>query len=72
MGGPLGTGYSGRMKTFKKGGAALVDLPEGPASPGRLIWFLPPRVLRALAGAVGIMRTSPSANGEAAIARRPL
>jgi len=35
--------------TFKKGGAALVELagePEG----GRLIWYLPPRVLRKLAG----------------------
>ena len=34
---------------FKKGGAALVDLPDGPAHPGRLLWFLRPRVLRALA-----------------------
>ncbi|HEX7787173.1 MAG TPA: histidine phosphatase family protein [Methylomirabilota bacterium] len=31
---------------FKKGGAALVDLPDGPAMPGRLIWFVKPRILR--------------------------
>lgn len=35
---------------FKKGGAALVDLPDGPAGAGRLIWFVPPRILRTLAG----------------------
>ena len=34
---------------FKKGGAALVDLPDGPSDPGRLVWFLKPSVLRALA-----------------------
>jgi phosphohistidine phosphatase len=34
---------------FKKGGVALVELPEGPRAPGRLIWFLKPRILRALA-----------------------
>ena len=33
---------------FKKGGAALVELGEGGASNGQLIWFLPPRLLRAL------------------------
>jgi phosphohistidine phosphatase len=33
---------------FRKGGAALVDLPGGLAQGGRLIWFLPPRVLRQL------------------------
>jgi phosphohistidine phosphatase len=33
---------------FRKGGAALVDLP-GPASDGgQLVWFLPPRILRRL------------------------
>jgi phosphohistidine phosphatase len=37
--------------TFRKGGAALVHLPDGPWVAGRLAWFLPPRVLRALAGA---------------------
>jgi phosphohistidine phosphatase len=31
---------------FKKGGAALVDLPEGPSMPGRLMWFVKPRILR--------------------------
>jgi len=40
----------GERLAFKKGGAALVDLPDGPSSAGRLIWFLKPRVLRALAG----------------------
>lgn len=32
---------------FKKGGVAVVDLPEGSRSAGRLAAFLPPRVLRA-------------------------
>lgn len=35
---------------FKKGGAALVDLPDGPGAAGRLLWFLKPRILRALSG----------------------
>jgi phosphohistidine phosphatase len=35
---------------FKKGGAALVDLPDGPTGAGRLIWFVGPRILRTLAG----------------------
>jgi phosphohistidine phosphatase len=35
---------------FKKGGAALVDLPEGPKASGQRLWFLKPRILRALAG----------------------
>jgi phosphohistidine phosphatase len=34
---------------FKKGGAALVHLPDGPSVPGRLIWFVKPRILRSLA-----------------------
>jgi phosphohistidine phosphatase len=34
---------------FEKGGAALVDLPDGPLASGRLIWFLEPRILRMLA-----------------------
>jgi len=33
---------------FKKGGAALVHLPEGPSMPGQLRWFVKPRILRAL------------------------
>jgi len=37
---------------FEKGGAALVDLPEGPSVTGRLIWFLEPRILRMLASEV--------------------
>lgn len=40
---------SAERLAFRKGGAALVDLPNGPSSTGRLVWFLPPRVLRALA-----------------------
>jgi phosphohistidine phosphatase len=35
---------------FEKGGVALVDLPDGPSSVGRLVWFVAPRILRALAG----------------------
>jgi phosphohistidine phosphatase len=30
---------------FEKGGAALVDLPDGPSSAGWLIWFIEPRIL---------------------------
>jgi phosphohistidine phosphatase len=62
----------GERFAFKKGGAALVDLPDGRASKGRLVWFLPPRVLRALAGAVGTLHASPIGNGQAAVARRNL
>jgi phosphohistidine phosphatase len=54
---------------FKKGGAALVALPDAHAGTGRLIWFLPPRVLRALAGAVGILRASPVGDAQAAARR---
>lgn len=42
---PRGEGFA-----FKKGGVALVDLPSGPGAPGRLVWFLKPRILRSLAG----------------------
>jgi phosphohistidine phosphatase len=31
---------------FKKGGVALVELPEGPGHLGRLQWFAPPKLLR--------------------------
>ncbi len=40
----------GERLAFKKGGAALVDLPDGPSGGGLLIWFLKPKVLRAFAG----------------------
>ncbi|PYN39909.1 MAG: hypothetical protein DMD95_23285, partial [Candidatus Rokuibacteriota bacterium] len=40
----------GKRLAFEKGGAALVDLPNGPAASGRLRWFLKPRILRSLAG----------------------
>lgn len=39
----------GEQFPFKKGGAALVDLPAGPRGAARLIWFLKPKILRALA-----------------------
>src|SRR5262245_51521612 len=35
---------------FKKGGAALVELPSDASGGGRLLWFMPPRLLRALRG----------------------
>jgi phosphohistidine phosphatase len=35
---------------FKKGGAALVELDDDAGGTGRLIWFMPPRLLRALGG----------------------
>jgi len=43
----LGSSQPDRL-SFKKGGAALVDLPDGPGATGRLGWFLKPRILRAL------------------------
>jgi len=43
----LGARDGGRLE-FKKGGAALVDLPRGPAAGGHLIWFVKPRILRTL------------------------
>ena len=45
----LGSGRGERF-AFKKGGAALVDLPDGPRAGGRLVWFLKPRILRIIAG----------------------
>jgi phosphohistidine phosphatase len=45
----LGTSDSERL-TFKKGAAALLDVPGRMAEGGALIWYLPPRVLRAVAG----------------------
>jgi len=41
-------GSAGDRVPFKKGGAALVELEDGASGAGRLIWFLPPRLLRAL------------------------
>ena len=38
------------LLTFRKGGAALVEIPASLKEGGRLIWYLPPRILRALAG----------------------
>ncbi len=35
---------------FKKGGAALVAMDDAASGRGRLVWFLPPRVLRQLGG----------------------
>lgn len=37
--------------TFRKGGAALVELPGSLAEGGRLVWYLRPRILRQLGGA---------------------
>jgi len=45
----LGTRASERL-AFKKGGAALVEIEGDPERGGRLAWFLPPGVLRELAG----------------------
>jgi phosphohistidine phosphatase len=43
----LGSPQSPRF-AFKKGGAALVDVDGRLEGGGRLVWFLPPRVLREL------------------------
>jgi phosphohistidine phosphatase len=45
----LGTPHHERL-AFKKGGAALVDVADGLAGGGTLLWALPPRLLRALGG----------------------
>jgi phosphohistidine phosphatase len=44
----LGSSRSERL-TFKKGGAALLDIPGPLADGGSLVWYLPPRMLRRLA-----------------------
>jgi phosphohistidine phosphatase len=44
----IGAGEGERL-IFRKGGAALVDIPEGIDDGGSLCWFLTPRILRALA-----------------------
>jgi phosphohistidine phosphatase len=41
----LGTSASERL-TFKKGGAALADVPGRLAEGGALVWYAPPRILR--------------------------
>src|SRR5205809_4915926 len=38
-------GISAGLCTLKRGGAALLDLPDGPSVTGRLAWLLPPRIL---------------------------
>jgi phosphohistidine phosphatase len=43
-------GAQGEALTFRKGGAALIDVPGRLEAGGRLIWYLPPRILRKLAG----------------------
>jgi phosphohistidine phosphatase len=41
-------GGVGERMPFRKGGAALVELDGDAARGGRLLWFLPPRLLRTL------------------------
>jgi phosphohistidine phosphatase len=43
----LGTTRDDRL-TFRKGGAALLDLPGGLEEGGRLVWYVPPKILREL------------------------
>jgi len=43
-------GGDGEGLSFKKGGAALVGLDDDTTSSGRLIWFMPPRLLRTFGG----------------------
>jgi phosphohistidine phosphatase len=43
-------GGAGERLAFKKGGAALVEIDGAAPGSGRLIWFLPPRLLRRLGG----------------------
>jgi len=44
----LGTPHAERL-TFKKGGAALSEVPGRLNEGGTLLWYLPPRILRRLA-----------------------
>jgi phosphohistidine phosphatase len=43
----LGSRHDERL-TFRKGGAALVEVPGRLADGGELLWFLPPKLLRKL------------------------
>jgi len=43
----VGTRHAERL-TFKKGGAALVDVAGALADGGSLVWYLPPKLLRKL------------------------
>jgi phosphohistidine phosphatase len=54
----LGASQAERF-AFEKGGAALVDLPDGPATAGQLVWFLDARVL----SAVGVDRGPRTSGG---------
>ncbi len=36
----------GAQLLFRRGGAAAVDLPDGPDAPGSLLWFAQPRMLQ--------------------------
>ena len=44
----LGVTKGDERLAFKKGGAALIDLPKGPTAAGRLRWFVKPAILRSL------------------------
>lgn len=44
----LGIAAGDPRLAFKKGGAALIDLPHGPSGAGRLRWFVKPAILRSL------------------------
>src|SRR5262245_29451842 len=43
-------GGVGERLPFKRGGAALVELEVGEGGGARLVWFMPPKLLRALRG----------------------
>ena len=43
----LGTTHDERL-TFKKGGAAMVEVPGSVLEGGALLWYLPPRLMRTL------------------------
>jgi phosphohistidine phosphatase len=44
----LGGGEQERLE-FRKGGAAMIDVAGAPHEGGRLVWYIRPRILRALA-----------------------